>query len=56
MQRDFSLLGTQWAGFVIKSSGTVGQALPGADSSQSQSTHPRKRGKDSGALQEAVKL
>ena len=56
MQRDFSLLGTQWAGFVIKSSGTVGQALPGADSSQSQSTHPRKLGKDSGALQEAVKL
>ena len=57
MQIDFSLPWNSVGWFyVIKSSGTMGQALPRVDSSQSHSTHPRKRGKDSGTLQEVVKL
>ena len=57
MHRDFSLPWNSVGWFyVIKSSGTMGQALPRVDSSQSHSTHPRKRGKDSGTLQEVVKL
>lgn len=41
-------LRVQWAGYVIESSGTEGQALLGADSSQSQSTYSRQCGKYSG--------